>query len=121
MIKNKSDYYRLLQEVRIKNNWEEWVLYVLKGNKHGVGFTSFLPAISKKSAKSIRIKVREVNQLQVTNNILKDIAKELNPKIRGWISSYAKFYSSELKKHLQYINIRLACWAKRKFKRLRES
>jgi len=26
---NKSDYYRLLQEVRKKNNWEEYVLYIL--------------------------------------------------------------------------------------------
>jgi Fic family protein len=28
---NKSDYYRLLQEVRTKNNWEDWILYMLKG------------------------------------------------------------------------------------------
>lgn len=31
IIQNKSDYYRLLQEVRTKNNWEEWILYILKG------------------------------------------------------------------------------------------
>lgn len=31
IIKNKADYYRLLQEVRTKNNWEEWILYMLKG------------------------------------------------------------------------------------------
>jgi Fic family protein len=31
IIKNKSNYYRLLQEVRTKNNWEEWVLYMLSG------------------------------------------------------------------------------------------
>jgi Fic family protein len=31
IIKNKPDYYRLLQEVRTKNNWEEWVLYMLDG------------------------------------------------------------------------------------------
>lgn len=31
IIKNKSDYYRLLQEVRIKNNWEEWLLFMIKG------------------------------------------------------------------------------------------
>ena len=27
----RDDYYRLLQEVRLKNNWEEWILYVLRG------------------------------------------------------------------------------------------
>lgn len=31
IIHNKSDYYRLLQEVRTKNKWEEWILYVLAG------------------------------------------------------------------------------------------
>ncbi|MEQ8364301.1 MAG: Fic family protein [Cyclobacteriaceae bacterium] len=31
IIKNESDYYRLLQEVRTKNKWEEWILYMLKG------------------------------------------------------------------------------------------
>ncbi len=28
---NKPDYYRLLQEVRTKNKWEDWILYILKG------------------------------------------------------------------------------------------
>lgn len=31
IIKHKSDYYRLLREVTIKGNWEEWILYILKG------------------------------------------------------------------------------------------
>jgi len=36
IIKNKSDYYRLLQEVREKNSWEEWVLFMV----HGIEKTS---------------------------------------------------------------------------------
>lgn len=31
IIQNKTDYYRLLQEVRTKESWEEWVLYMLDG------------------------------------------------------------------------------------------
>ncbi len=31
IIKNKSDYYRLLQEVRTKDSMEEWILYMLDG------------------------------------------------------------------------------------------
>ena len=34
IIKNKSDYYRLLQEVRMKENWEDWILFILKGIEH---------------------------------------------------------------------------------------
>ena len=31
IIENKSDYYRLLREVTEKDNWTEWVLYVVNG------------------------------------------------------------------------------------------
>jgi len=31
IIQHKTDYYRLLQEVRTKDNWEEWILYMLDG------------------------------------------------------------------------------------------
>ena len=31
IIRNKNDYYRLLQSVRETENWEEWILYMLKG------------------------------------------------------------------------------------------
>jgi Fic family protein len=31
IIRNKSDYYRLLQKVREENLWEEWLLFMIKG------------------------------------------------------------------------------------------
>lgn len=31
IINNKSDYYRLIQEVRDHNQWEEWILFMIKG------------------------------------------------------------------------------------------
>ena len=31
IIKHKADYYRLLQEVRTKEAWQEWILYMLEG------------------------------------------------------------------------------------------
>jgi len=31
IIKHKADYYRLLQEVREKEAWQEWILYILEG------------------------------------------------------------------------------------------
>lgn len=31
IVKNKSDYYRLLQRVRTHNDWESWILYMLEG------------------------------------------------------------------------------------------
>lgn len=31
IINNKLEYYNLLQEVRTEENWEDWIIYVLKG------------------------------------------------------------------------------------------
>ena len=31
IIKNKNEYYRLLQSVRDNGSWEEWILYILQG------------------------------------------------------------------------------------------
>ena len=31
IIKNKSNYYRLLQQIRETNNWEPWILFIIKG------------------------------------------------------------------------------------------
>lgn len=31
IIKNKTSYYQLLQEVRTHDKWEEWIIYILKG------------------------------------------------------------------------------------------
>lgn len=31
IIRNKPDYYRLLQKVRDTNDWEEWILFMIKG------------------------------------------------------------------------------------------
>ena len=31
IIKNKSSYYTLLQEVRTRDNWEDWIIYILTG------------------------------------------------------------------------------------------
>lgn len=31
IIRNKNAYYQLLQEVRTKHNWEDWIVYILTG------------------------------------------------------------------------------------------
>src|SRR5690606_36606154 len=31
IIQNKADYYRLLQEIRDNENWEEWLLFMVRG------------------------------------------------------------------------------------------
>jgi Fic family protein len=68
IIKNKSDYYRLLQEVRTENKWEEWIIWMLKG-----------------------VEVTANDTIVVVNNI-KLLMDEYKQKIRA----NHKFYSHDL-------------------------
>ncbi len=58
IIKHKTDYYRLLQEVRIKNNWEEWILYMLDGVEKTSKETVILVNDISNMMKSIKEKVQ---------------------------------------------------------------
>ena len=42
IIENKSEYYRLLQSVRETDNWESWVIFILRGVEQTAGETIFL-------------------------------------------------------------------------------
>lgn len=91
--------------------------------KSGKGeyFTGFNPPISNTSLKKISSEIRswDVNQWIGWSLRLKEIAEKINPVIRGWINYYGKFYPTVLRKHLRYVDLRLASWARSKFKRLR--
>jgi RNA-directed DNA polymerase len=50
---------------------------------------------------------------------LKEIAEKINPVIRGWINYFGKFQPSVLRKHLRYVDLRLASWVQMKFKQFR--
>jgi len=64
IIQNKADYYRLLQEVRTKDNWEEWILYMLDG-------------VEKTSLETIEL----VNGIHNLMGEVKNEIKEKLPKI----------------------------------------
>lgn len=91
--------------------------------KSAVGryFTGFNPAISAKALKRISETIRswDVAQWVGWGITLEEIAAKLNPVIRGWINFYGRFYPSILKKHLRYVDLRLAGWVRTKFKRIR--
>lgn len=84
-------------------------------------FLSFLPAISSSSLKKIKEVIKyEIGLQRKTFCNLIDIANLLNPKIRGWINYYGKFYPTALSELYGYINDRICRWAKKKFKSLRK-
>lgn len=64
IIRNKSAYYRLLQEVRTKEAWEEWVLFILDGIEQTAEETLLLVkkinAVVDKTAEDIKNKLPRV-------------------------------------------------------------
>ena len=89
-------------------------------NRHGKFFVSFLPAISTRSAMMIRATIRQWRMASIRNNQrLEDLARLVNPSVRGWMNYYGRFYRSKCVQVLRHLNGALAGWARRKYKRLR--
>jgi RNA-directed DNA polymerase len=87
----------------------------------GEWFTNWLPAVSTKAKKAMNGKMRRWQLLQKTGTTLQEIAKKINPVLRGWINYYGKFYKTKLKKFMHIVNVKLASWARKKHKNLRSS
>jgi RNA-directed DNA polymerase len=85
----------------------------------GVRFTSFLPAISKNALKKISQQVRSWQLHQRTGHTVADLARMVNPVVRGWMTYYGAFYHSALYPVLHRINTYLLRWIMKKYKKLR--
>lgn len=90
-----------------------------RDNRNGVSFTSFLPAISRKSAQKIRDEIKAWRLYRLQQFKLPWIARMKNPIIAGWVNYYGKFGRTEFRKVMDYLNITLARWARKKFKGLK--
>ncbi|MEU7876576.1 group II intron reverse transcriptase/maturase [Dactylosporangium sp. NPDC049140] len=88
-------------------------------SRHGEKFTSFLPAISTDALKKISGEVRRWRLHRRTPLTIGEIAKKINPIIRGWTQYYGAFYRSALCPLLGRINAYLVRWIRKKYKRLR--
>ena len=88
-------------------------------SKKGNFFVGFLPAMSNKAAKSIRNEMRTWRIHNRTDKSLDDFSRMFNPKLRGWINYYAKFYKSEMFRVFHILNRILIKWVMRKFKNMR--
>ncbi|HEY5584354.1 MAG TPA: Fic family protein [Ruminiclostridium sp.] len=69
IIRNKSAYYKLLQEVRTEGNWEEWIKYILTGIEETAEET--LQIVKKIDAES------EAMKTEIREKLPKIYSKEL--------------------------------------------
>ncbi|WP_331773657.1 group II intron maturase-specific domain-containing protein [Embleya sp. NBC_00888] len=85
-------------------------------NKNGVQFTSFLPAISKEALKKLSGNVRSWRLHRRSGSTESDLARVINPMIRGWMNYYGRYYRSALNPLFYRINTYLLRWIRRKYR-----
>ncbi|MFF3418429.1 group II intron reverse transcriptase/maturase [Streptomyces sp. NPDC002698] len=88
-------------------------------NRNGTNFTGFLPAISKDAQKKISTEIRSWRLHRQIHLTFFDLARRINPIVRGWMQYYGAFYRSELHPLLHRINTYLMRWVRKKYRRLR--
>jgi group II intron reverse transcriptase/maturase len=91
---------------------------LVEGPYTGV-FVGFNPAISNKAIKAIRNEVRRWRLHLRTPQSLEDLSRIHNPIIQGWVNYYGSYFRSKLYEVFNPLNLALARWAMRKYKRLR--
>lgn len=89
-----------------------------RNTKKNIVFTSFTPAVSKRSLNAMRAKVRKMNVRNRTDLSLEEIAKWFNPILWGWLNYYGQFCRSGLDPLWRHFNKTLVAWIMRKYKRL---
>lgn len=87
-------------------------------NRNGQWFTGFTPAVSSKAKKSMSHEIRQWRLKSKTTLTLAEIAGEINPVVRGWMNYYGAYCRSEMASTLRMVELSLARWAMRKYKKL---
>lgn len=75
IIQNKEKYYNLLQSVRENGNWEEWVLYILKGveetSKNTISMIESIKELMDKYKKEISTNYKKIYSHELLNLLFK--------------------------------------------------
>jgi RNA-directed DNA polymerase len=87
--------------------------------KTGRMMTGFTPAISKDALNKLSAQVRSWRLHRRTGLSEADLARWINPIVRGWMNYYGAFYRSALYPLLTRINAYLLRWLRKKHPRLR--
>jgi hypothetical protein len=88
-------------------------------DRNGRQFSSFNPAISRDALKRIGAQVRSWRLHRRTGLAFAEVARRINPIVRGWMGYYGAFHRSALNSFLSRINAYLVRWIRKKYKRLR--
>ncbi len=124
IIRNKGEYYRLLNQVTKEENWSEWILYILKAieetSKKTLQIAIDIKALIEKTISEAREKVPKIYTKELIELIFKEVyTKGSHLESEGFgsrktVSKYLKsleevgiLTSEKVGKEVIYINKRL--------------
>jgi group II intron reverse transcriptase/maturase len=84
-------------------------------------FTGFLPAVAPEKLTEMSRRASAWRLHRRTNLTLNDLAREVNPVLRGWLAYFTVFYPSTVIPLCRRIDRHLMRWARWKYKRLERS
>jgi RNA-directed DNA polymerase len=88
-------------------------------DKQGHRRMRFLPGVSRDALTAMRQKVRSWHLQLKSESDLGQLAKIINPVLRGWKNYDGRFYASALRPLWMHVNFYLVRWMQRKFKRFK--
>jgi len=71
--RSKGDYYRLLQEAREKNNWRDWVSYIIEGievtARETIEFVNQIRELIMQTKQRMRSQLPKIYRQELLNNL----------------------------------------------------
>jgi len=124
IIKHKDAYYRLLQEVRTKDNWEEWILYMLDGveqtSLETISLVNDISALMKKTKYDIKQKLPKIYSKDLIEILFShpytkinflvdelDLTRQTASKYLKELEEIGVLESIQIKNSKFYINVKL--------------
>ena len=81
----------------------------------------FAPAMSKSSSKGLLEELETMREFSSTRITLEEMARELNPKLRGWLNYYGKYKRYKMRRVFYFLDKKVAHWLRKRYKRLKRS
>ena len=90
----------------------------LTRTKKGDLFVGFTPAVSSKAVQKMNRQIRSWQLHRWSSKPLEELALWCNPAVSGWFNYYGSYCRSAMDVVNRQLDLHLAKWAKRKYKRL---
>jgi len=81
IISNKAEYYRLIQAVRDTNDWESWILFILKGVEETAAQTIQLVKEISKLMQQYKFRIKEILKKSYSHELINNLFSHPYTKI----------------------------------------